>query len=72
MHFVFYSPFFITNFICRVINDRWALQMAKFNIESEYSVVGVLEKMDQTLSAVEQLVPRFFSGSTLLYNEFGE
>lgn len=46
--------------------------MAKFNIESEYSVVGVLEKMDQTLGALEKFVPTFFSGAVQLYNELGK
>ncbi|ODM92231.1 Heparan sulfate 2-O-sulfotransferase 1 [Orchesella cincta] len=51
------------------INDRWALQMAKLNIEQEYSVVGVLEKMDQTLSVLAKFVPRFFHEAAQVYSE---
>lgn len=46
--------------------------MAKFNIENEYTVVGVLEEMDQTLTALDKFLPRFFTGAAQLYNEFGE
>ncbi|CAL8071367.1 unnamed protein product [Orchesella dallaii] len=54
---------------CVAINDRWALQMAKLNIEREYSVVGVLEKMDQTLSVLAKFVPRFFHGAAQVYSK---
>lgn len=45
--------------------------MAKFNIERYYSVVGVLERMDQTLAVLENYVPKFFSGVTQIYNQLG-
>lgn len=51
----------------RVPKSKWALQRAKFIIEHEYSVVGILDKMNETLHVLEQYVPRFFTGSTKIF-----
>lgn len=46
--------------------------MAKFTLEKYYSVVGILERMDQTLSVLENYVPNFFSGAIGIYRQLGE
>ena len=48
----------------RVLSNKWALQQAKFNTEKYYSVVGILEKLDDTLRVLENYIPRFFSGAS--------
>ena len=52
---------------CLVPGSRWALQRAKRVVEMEYSVVGILERMNDTLAALEAYVPRFFAGAAHLY-----
>ena len=42
--------------------SKWALQRAKFIIEHEYSVVGVLSQMNETIQVLENYLPRFFAG----------
>ncbi|XP_032789191.1 heparan sulfate 2-O-sulfotransferase 1 [Daphnia magna] len=56
---------------CLVPRSRWALQRAKFIIEHEYSVVGILDKMNETLHVLERYIPRFFSGSAKIYYSRG-
>jgi len=51
----------------RLINDKWAVQRAKFTIEKYYSVVGVYENLGQSLIAFEKYIPRFFQGASELY-----
>ena len=43
------------------------MQRAKFIVEHEYSVVGILEKMNETLRVMERYVPRFFRGASKIY-----
>ena len=57
---------------CLVPGSRWALQRAKYVVEFEYSVVGVLEDMHRTLNVLEHYVPRFFSGASRLYFKQGK
>lgn len=54
-----------------VPGSRWALQRAKFIIEHEYAVVGILERMNQTLAVLERYIPRFFSGAQHTYYDQG-
>ncbi|EFX88382.1 hypothetical protein DAPPUDRAFT_234511 [Daphnia pulex] len=56
---------------CLVPRSRWALQRAKFIIEHEYSVVGILDKMNETLQVLERYIPRFFAGSSKIYYSRG-
>lgn len=42
--------------------SKWALQRAKFIIEHEFSVVGILNKMNETIQVLENYLPRFFAG----------
>lgn len=58
--FIFHRPF----------NSKGALERAKYNVETQYSVVGVLEDLNTTLAVLEKYVPRFFAGATeIYYNE---
>lgn len=43
------------------------MQRAKRVVEQQYAVVGVLEDMNSTLLALENYIPRFFSGALQLY-----
>ena len=40
----------------------WALDRAKENIERSYPVVGVLEKLSETVKAIEDKYPKIFAG----------
>ena len=64
--------FFFPSLLLRVPRSRWALQRAKFIIEHEYSVVGILDKMNETLQVLESYIPRFFAGSSKIYYSRGE
>lgn len=44
-----------------------ALERAKYAVESQYAVVGVLEDMNTTLTVFEKYIPRFFQGAREIY-----
>lgn len=51
-------------------NTKGALERAKYAVETQYAVVGVLEDMNTTLAVFEKYIPRFFAGATeIYYNE---
>ncbi|KAG8231839.1 hypothetical protein J437_LFUL008609 [Ladona fulva] len=52
---------------CMALNDQWALEEAKTNVERHYNVVGVLEEINVTLAVLEKQLPRFFSGVQDMY-----
>ncbi|CAO1430220.1 unnamed protein product [Diamesa serratosioi] len=55
---------------CTPFNTDGALERAKFAVETQYSVVGVLEDLNTTLAVFEKYIPRFFAGATeIYYNE---
>ncbi|XP_059620106.1 heparan sulfate 2-O-sulfotransferase pipe isoform X1 [Phlebotomus argentipes] len=54
---------------CTPFNTVGALERAKYAVESQYSVVGVLEDLNTTLSVFEAYIPRFFRGSKNIYWE---
>lgn len=66
-------PCFITNwrvFLFRPFNTKGALERAKYAVETQYAVVGVLEDLNTTLAVFEKYIPRFFAGATeIYYNE---
>ncbi len=39
------------------------LRLAKYNIEVKHSVVGITERMEDTLTVMEAYLPRFFKGA---------
>nr|CAH7715120.1 unnamed protein product [Callosobruchus chinensis] len=53
----------------RELNNDWALQTAKSNVEKYYTVVGVLEKLNDTMDVMERKIPYFFKGAKKLYDQ---
>ncbi|XP_002736749.1 uronyl 2-sulfotransferase-like [Saccoglossus kowalevskii] len=51
---------------CRV-PSRWALEMAKNRVVSDYVFVGVLEDFEQSLRIFEILLPQFFESGLKVY-----
>lgn len=57
----------------RPFNTRDVLERSKNVVETQYSVVGVLEDMNTTLAVFEKYIPRFFAGATEIYfNDMAE
>ncbi|KAJ8977464.1 hypothetical protein NQ317_014551 [Molorchus minor] len=54
---------------CMLLNNEWALQTAKINVEKYYPVVGVLEELNTTLEILENKIPYFFKGAQDIYNK---
>ncbi|KAK6638435.1 hypothetical protein RUM44_008864 [Polyplax serrata] len=52
---------------CRLLNDKWALQKAKENVDAYFPVVGVLEELNKTLAVLEDRIPIFFKGVQHVY-----
>ncbi|KAK4294416.1 hypothetical protein Pmani_032957 [Petrolisthes manimaculis] len=52
---------------CLKLGDRWALQMAKYQAEYEYAVVGLTEEWNTTLAVLEHYLPMFFRGARQRY-----
>ncbi|XP_049873959.1 heparan sulfate 2-O-sulfotransferase pipe [Pectinophora gossypiella] len=52
---------------CMPFNSVEAMQRAKRVVEEQYAVVGVLEDMNSTLTALERYVPKFFAGASDMY-----
>ena len=48
-------------------NNRRAINAAKANIEKHYSVVGVLEMMEDSIKVFEASLPQFFKGAMNAY-----
>ena len=48
--------------MCVHFDSLFALQRAKRNVESFYPVVGILEKMEDTLEVMEAVLPTIFVG----------
>ncbi|KAH8327805.1 hypothetical protein KR067_000416 [Drosophila pandora] len=57
---------------CTPFNTVGALEKAKFAVEQQYAVVGVLEDLNTTLSVLEKYVPRFFEGVRDIYTTSAE
>eukprot|EP00095_Tigriopus_kingsejongensis_P009155 maker-scaffold798_size95657-snap-gene-0.19 protein:Tk09155 transcript:maker-scaffold798_size95657-snap-gene-0.19-mRNA-1 annotation:"GK19630" len=55
------------DWFCTEFNSREALNRAKENVEKFYSVVGVLERMNDTLAVMEAELPAIFSGAQSTY-----
>ncbi|KAK8787105.1 hypothetical protein V5799_023120 [Amblyomma americanum] len=55
----------------KLVQNSWALDRARQNIERHFSVVGVLEDLNLTLALLEMHIPRFFRGATELYRKSG-
>ena len=53
--------------VCDIFGSPEALKIAKANVERYYSVVGVLEKFNETLEVLENYVPAFFKDARKIY-----
>lgn len=59
--------FFKVYDIFRLLNDEWAFEKAKSNVERYFPVVGILEELNVTLQMFERKIPYFFRGAQKLY-----
>lgn len=51
-------------------DEAWILQqIARFNIEQHYSVIGLKEEFEKTFILLEKFLPRFFAGSLKFYKD---
>ncbi len=60
VHILFLPP-------CRIPGNKWALDMAKLNLVTNYLVVGLTEELGDFIAVMEATLPRFFSGATELF-----
>ena len=61
LHFCGHLP------ICQKFNNKEAFIIAKSNVDKYYSVVGITENMQETLTVMEARLPRFFDGAYETY-----
>ena len=54
---------------CDVFEGKEALERAKLNVEKYYAVVGVLERMQESLEVLENFVPAYFKDARKVYKE---
>ena len=54
---------------CSLHGSRIALNMAKSNVEKYYPVVGILERMEESLKVMEIMLPEFLSGIVNIYEK---
>ena len=58
------------DYFCKHHPDTdYAMNLAITNIDKFYLVVGVLEQFKKTLSVLEYLLPKYFSGAVAVYEE---
>ena len=53
---------------CYFYNYKPALQLAKYNVENHYAVVGLAEDMELTIKIMEKYLPRYFKNAAQIYN----
>ena len=51
---------------CAVHGSKAALFKAKMNIKRGFVFIGILERIDETIEALEQKLPQFFKGMAKL------
>ena len=67
--FLFQISFFCgMHKVCDDFGRPEALELAKSNVDKYYAVVGVVEKMQESLQVLENYVPAFFRYATRFYN----
>jgi len=54
---------------CWRLNSEWALQEAKKNILTRYTLVGVTEQMEDFIVVLESIVPSVFKGISAKYRQ---
>lgn len=57
-----------THVECLNPNSEWALNQAKQNVESLYSVVGVMEEYRESLAVMEAYLPGWLGGANKVFN----
>ena len=55
--------------ICTDPESKEALAIARRAVEEEYSVVGVLEQLNVTLTVMEHLLPLWFQGARAFFEQ---
>lgn len=50
------------------MGNRKAINVAKYNAERFYSVIGITELLELSIAVMEQFLPRFFKGAKLIKN----
>ena len=55
---------------CDIFENPKALEIAKYNVENYYSVVGILEKWQETLQVFESYLPAYFKDVKKVYKEY--
>ena len=55
---------------CTNPDSKEALSNARRAVEREYSVVGILEQLNVTLTVMELLLPRWFRGATAIHEKY--
>ncbi|XP_068245565.1 heparan sulfate 2-O-sulfotransferase pipe-like [Palaemon carinicauda] len=56
---------------CLTLEDGWALQKAKANVEKFYSVVGILEDLHTTFQVLQHVLPDFFTNYQFTFHGIG-
>ena len=57
----------ITEYTLFQFGSRNALNVAKYNVEHNYIMVGILEDLKSTLQTMEKILPRFFKGNVIFF-----
>ncbi|XP_037933842.1 heparan sulfate 2-O-sulfotransferase pipe isoform X2 [Teleopsis dalmanni] len=52
---------------CLPFDSPYAVQLAKYHVETEYAVVGTWEETNITLTVLENYIPRFFNNATEVF-----
>ena len=55
---------------CDIFGSEDGLKLAKSNVEKYYSVVGILEKWNESLEVMEHYIPRFFKNAGKTYKDY--
>ena len=55
---------------CDIFGSGDGLKLAKSNVEKYYSVVGILEKWNESLEVMEHYIPRFFKNAGKTYKHY--
>ena len=57
LHFCGHLP------VCRKFNSQEAFEIAKSNVEKYFTVVGITEQMQDSVTVMEAKLPKFFKGA---------
>ena len=58
---------------CRNFASLWALDEAKKNVEQHFAVVGIYERLEESVSVLEEKLPEVFKGvKTISFDNIGK